>query len=203
MKANSNIITNATKQDILILVNKKHPLKADYVPKPLIIPNVNFIFKYPDEKQYMQTKAARALEKLFHAAKNEYVFLYAVSGYRSYARQVSIYNRHVETIGQIQADRVSAKPGHSEHQTGLAMDVTSENVNFTLSQEFADTREGKWLAKNAHKYGFIIRYPRDKELSTGYSYEPWHLRYVGTNAAGEIFKDNLILEDYIIKHSKK
>ncbi len=183
--------------DIVVLVNKTFKLPSDYTPFDLTIPSVRFSFEGSHEKQNMRETAARALEELFMAAENEEIYLYAVSGFRSYNLQQSVYKGHVGRLGQAEANRISAKPGHSEHQTGLAMDVTSESVNFSLLKSFGDTMEGKWVAENAHKYGFIIRYEKGKENITGYSYEPWHLRYVGIDASWNIFENNLTLETYL------
>ncbi len=109
-----------------------------------------------------------------------------VSAYRSHDTQKVIYDSEVKGFGQVQADRESARPGHSEHQTGWAADLAGPDKKCEIKLCFADTDEGKWLATNAHKYGFIIRYPGGKESITGYQYEPWHLRYVGTALAEEM-----------------
>ncbi|AOT73127.1 hypothetical protein Gferi_14015 [Geosporobacter ferrireducens] len=183
--------------DILILVNKTNGFPSDYKPNDLTVPNVRFSFEGPHEKQNMRKEAAQALESLFKSAEREGIYLYAVSGFRSYSRQQAIYKNNVQKLGQIEADRVSAKSGHSEHQTGLAMDITSKGAGFALSEEFAFTREGEWVAENAHKYGYIIRYEKGKEHLTGYKYEPWHLRYVGADAAKEIYEKDLTLEAYL------
>ena len=140
--------------------------------------------------------AAKALEKMFHAAEKKNVILCGVSGYRSYERQKSIYNRNVALHGKKATDALSAKPGSSEHQTGLTIDVSASSVSYLLTQRFADTKEGKWLAKNAHKYGYIVRYPKGKSKITGYSYEPWHIRYVGVTVATYLYKNKLTLEEY-------
>ncbi|SNS53130.1 LD-carboxypeptidase LdcB, LAS superfamily [Anaerovirgula multivorans] len=183
--------------DILILINKEIGFPSDYKPTDLTVPNVRFSFEGPHEKQNMRKEAAQALESLFKAAEREGFYLYAVSGFRSYSRQQAIYKNSVEKLGQIEADRISAKPGHSEHQTGLAMDITSKGAGFALSEDFAFTRDGEWVAENAHKYGYIIRYEKGKEHLTGYKYEPWHLRYVGADAAKEIYDKDLTLETYL------
>ena len=183
--------------DYLILVNKEIALAEDYVPPNLTIPSVRFSQEGRAEIKHLQAAAAQALEELFAAAEEEDIILYAVSGYRSYALQKSVYNRHVQNSGQAYADRISARPGHSEHQTGLAMDITSKSVGFGLKTKFGETPEGQWVAENAHRFGFIIRYPEGKEDLTGYNYEPWHLRYVGKAAAQTIFEQDLILEEYI------
>ncbi len=188
-------------RDLLILVNKQHAVTEDYVPNDLVVPNVNFSFEGMHEKKHLRKIAADALEELFQAANDQGVVLYAVSGYRSYERQQNVYNGHKQRLGEQQADSVSAKPGHSEHQTGLAMDVTSKSVNLELTEKFGDVPEGIWLAENAHKYGFIIRYQKDQEELTGYSYEPWHLRYVGKEVASSIYDQHITLETYLSENS--
>ena len=170
-----------------LLINKDHPLSPDYKPNNLVIPNVKFQTPGNIEKNYMEATAAAALEKMFEAAKADNIRLVAISGYRSYARQTTLYNNAVRTYGKNQ--RSSAKAGESEHQSGLAMDLNS------LYQSFGNTKEGKWLAQNAHLYGFIIRYPKGKTDVTGYIYEPWHVRYVGTELATYCYTNNLALEE--------
>lgn len=184
-------------EEVLILVNRKTELSSQYVPEDLVVPNVKFSFEGPHEKQNLRRVAANALEELFKVADEEGITLYAVSGYRSYARQKSVYNGHVQRLGEAEANKVSAVPGQSEHQTGLAMDVTSQSVGLALTESFGETKEGKWLADNAHRFGFIIRYPKNQEDITGYSYEPWHIRYVGKEAAQSIYNDNLTLETFL------
>ncbi|GAB6100548.1 hypothetical protein JCM16358_24270 [Halanaerocella petrolearia] len=180
----------------LMLVNKENRLPADYVPDNLIMPDVPFSFTEYHQKKLMQEEAANALEKLFKAAE-ENIDLYATSGYRSYKRQEKIFSTKSKKYGERQANQFSARPGESEHQTGLAMDVTSPTVDFQLIQEFGVTEEGEWIKNNAYKFGFIIRYPKGKEDITGYKYEPWHLRYVGQNTAEEISMRDITLEEYL------
>lgn len=184
-------------EDILVLVNKSHLLPEGYEPPDLVKPDVPFYFEEDIPKRYMREEAANALEELFKAAQKEKLNLVAASGYRSYERQERIYKANVEKMGQEEADKVSAFPGASEHQTGLAIDVTSPEMGYGLDEAFGDTEEGKWLADHAYKYGFIIRYPEGRTEDTGYNYEPWHLRYVGEEAAGEIHEKELILEEYV------
>lgn len=145
----------------------------------------------------MRKVAASAIEKLFAAAKKDGIDIKAVSGYRSYATQKSIFDRNASIKGEAVANKTSARPGQSEHQTGLAMDISSASAGYDLQQSFGNTKEGKWLKANAHKYGFIIRYGKDQEKLTGYSYEPWHVRYVGVYIAGEITSQKLTLEQYL------
>lgn len=196
------VITNP--ENIMALVNKEFSLPGDYTPPDLVRPNVPFSFGEQDiEKSHMRKEAAAALEKMFAAAKQEQIALFAVSGYRSYKRQEEIMNNQIAKAGSFEkAAQAVAPPGQSEHQTGLTMDISGESVQFDLIQAFETTKEGQWLANNAHKYGFILRYPKGKEAVTQYMYEPWHFRYVGTKAAAEIYKQGWTLEEYF-NHVKK
>ncbi|CAH2464400.1 MULTISPECIES: M15 family metallopeptidase [Bacillus cereus group] len=181
--------------DIHIIANKERMLPDGYKPDDLVVPNVEFSFSGIYERNYMRKEAAKALEKLFTLAKKDGITLQAVSGFRSLEYQENVYQNHVKRQGKEQADRVSARPGHSEHQTGLTMDVSASSVNNGLEQSFGTTEEGKWLAANAYRAGFIIRYLNGKESITGYSYEPWHIRYVG-DIAKEIYEKGITLEEY-------
>ncbi|MCL7747292.1 MULTISPECIES: M15 family metallopeptidase [Bacillaceae] len=183
--------------DVLLLVNKERNLPKDYVPSDLVEPNVPFPFIEDLPQRLMRQEAAEALEDLFEKANDDNLNLYAQSGYRSYERQESIFAYYVERSGEEKASQVSANAGHSEHQTGLAMDVTSPEVNFQLVTSFEDTPEGQWIKENAAQFGFIIRYPKDKEKITGYQYEPWHLRFVGKEPAKVIYEQGLTLEEYL------
>jgi zinc D-Ala-D-Ala carboxypeptidase len=189
------IVTNV--DDVLVLVNKHRELPSDYIPPDLVIPNVPFTFKGFDEKKQMRTVAATALEKLFAKAEADGIEIYAQSGYRSYARQKAIFNYNVKRWGEEEANRSSARPGQSEHQSGLAMDITAASVAFSLQQSFGETIEGKWLEDNIAPFGFVIRYPRNREQITGYIYEPWHIRYVGVKAAKEIMEKSISIEEYL------
>ncbi|HEX6593167.1 MAG TPA: D-alanyl-D-alanine carboxypeptidase family protein [Bacillota bacterium] len=183
--------------DVLALINKQHALPADYIPEDLVTPDVRFPFTEDLPKKQMRKVAAKALEDLFQAADDESLDLFAQSGYRSYERQEAIFTANIEKNGEKAANKYSARPGESEHQSGLTMDVTSPSVDYDLVIAFEDTPEGKWIKKHASDYGFIIRYPKGKEDITEYQYEPWHLRYVGKKAAKEITEANITLEEYI------
>ncbi len=159
--------------DGLLIVNKTYSLPSSYNPGTLL----NECYQAFDD---MQTDAWY----------NSGLYLYELSGFRSYTTQKNLYDRYVAADGKAEADTYSARPGHSEHQTGLALDVNS------LDDSFANTAEGRWLANNAHKYGFIIRYPKGKTDKTGYIYEPWHIRYVGVEKATKIYNSGLSLEEY-------
>jgi D-alanyl-D-alanine carboxypeptidase len=183
--------------NILALVNKQFALPGDYEPNDLVRPNVSFSFGNQNiDKSYLRKEAAKHLEIMFAKAKLDGIDLFAVSGYRSYNRQSSIYEAEVSKVGQVAAEKVVAVPGNSEHQSGLSMDISGPSVNNDLSEEFGATPEGKWLAENAHEYGFILRYPEGKEGITGYAYEPWHFRYVGKEAASIIYDKQITLEEY-------
>ncbi|WP_061567901.1 M15 family metallopeptidase [Caldibacillus debilis] len=182
--------------NILIIVNKDYSLPPGYKPKDLVRPKVPFSFGDRDiEKSYMRKEAAEALERMFRAAAKEGIRLYAVSGYRSYERQKELFDAEVAERGKELAVQAVAVPGQSEHQTGLAMDISSASNGFQLNEKFEETLEGKWLFKNAHKFGFILRYPKGKEDITGYMYEPWHYRYVGEYAE-TIYKNGWTLEEF-------
>lgn len=180
-----------------VLVNKKRTLSKTYVPQDLVkVTEVPTVLENPEINQ-LREAAYNALIELFTAAEEEENYeLYARSGYRSYGTQESLYNSYASNWGKAAADKFSAKPGQSEHQTGLAMDITCESMNFQLDETFGDTDEGKWVAENAHRFGFIVRYPKGKEDITGYMYEPWHIRYLGTELAKEVYESGLTLEEY-------
>ena len=183
--------------DILILVNKTN--KAPIVPVTLVKPDVTPTKPELSENIYMRPEAAAALEELFDAAAREGVTLYATSGFRSYSTQKAIYERKLQRVDEKQANASVAKPGYSEHQTGLAMDVEGQTTLGTgLTAQFGESPEGIWLAENCWRFGFIIRYPEGKRNITGYIYEPWHIRYVGREAAAEIEALDVTFEEYIL-----
>lgn len=152
---------------------------------------VNKKYSLPSSYGGTDSTAMNALQELQKAAREAGFSASLVSGYRSYQTQASIYNSYVQRWGQEYTDTVSARPGHSEHQTGLAFDVGE------LTSSYGETKEGIWLRNNCQKYGFIIRYPKGKENITGYAYEPWHIRYVGVDVATYIMEHDLTLEEYL------
>ncbi len=158
--------------DGILIANKTYPLPQSYAPG-------------------WDTEASEQLKVMFDAAAQDGISLWVKSGYRSYIDQKIIYNGYVARDGKEAADTYSARPGHSEHQTGLAFDLNS--IDFS----FADTPEAAWIAENSYKYGFIIRYPKDKESITGYMYEPWHVRYLGVEKATEVYESGLCLEEFL------
>jgi len=191
------VTVTATPADIAVVVNKAIMLPDGYVPPDLVEPNVPFIFTQKDEKRLMRKEAARALEEMFAGAKKDGILLAGVSGYRSYETQKSLFNYYVQTQGEETARKYSAEPGHSEHQTGLAMDVSGIDGKCAADDCFAGTPEANWLAAHAAEYGFIIRYPKGKEAITGYAYEPWHVRYLGKDLAQKVAASGKTLEEYL------
>lgn len=158
--------------DGILIANKTYPLPQSYAPG-------------------WDTVASEQLKVMFEAAKQDGISLWVKSGYRSYIDQKIIYNGYVARDGKEAADKYSARPGHSEHQTGLAFDLNS------IDYSFASTPEAAWIADNCYKYGFIVRYPGGKEDITGYIYEPWHVRYIGIEKAKEVYDSGLCLEEFL------
>lgn len=159
-----------------VVANKLRPLQPlEYAPSDLA---------GVGDGQRMRAEAASAFVKLQSSASAAGHALTVESSYRSYNTQVATYNRWVNELGRAEADRQSARPGHSEHQTGLALDVGGDGCN--VEECFGSKPSGIWVAAHAHEYGFIVRYPDGKEHVTGYVYEPWHLRYVGVALAAEM-----------------
>ena len=181
-------INSLHRQSDILLVNEANPLPADYEPEELVnLYNQRHSFRLASSDIYLTYQTYEAAQRMFAAAEAENVNGFIItSGYRSYARQVEIYAESAEGYAQ--------KPGCSEHQTGMCFDVTSENTG-----GFETTTQYAWLRKNAHLYGFIQRYPANKANITGISYEPWHYRYVGTEAATYIYENGITLEEYLGK----
>ncbi len=178
----TNIETIKNPDTYTVLVNKYRSL-GKYAPNDL--QSLSFNKKYQ-----LREKAAIAFEKLVNIAKKDHVFIRPYSAYRSFKYQTKVYNAYVKKDGQDKADTYSARPGHSEHQTGLAVDVWTEGHENILE------KDAKWLAENANKYGFIIRYTKEKQAITGYIAEPWHLRYVGQKIAKDVTNKNLSYDEY-------
>ncbi len=166
------VVDGLTYVNGILIANKSYSLPADY--NPGVLP-----------------EAQSAFDEMAEGAAKDGIKLYIASGFRSYDYQAGLYQRYVERDGAEMADTYSARPGHSEHQTGLAFDLNE------ISDAFAGTPEAEWLAEHAHEYGFIIRYPADKEDITGYSYEPWHVRYLGKEIAEKVYESGLCLEEYL------
>lgn len=171
--------TEPTYVDGILIANKRNPLPSTFEPG--------------------ESKEAReAFERMAAAASLENIHLTAFSTYRSFDYQTGLYERYVQRDGVEEADRYSARPGYSEHQTGLAFDIGEVNREQDwASSSFGETEAGKWLAEHAHLYGFVMRYPAGKESITGYMHESWHFRYVGEVIAKDIYKNESTLEEYL------
>lgn len=178
----------------LVLVNREYGLNQYYKPDKLTIPNIEFTDEANNEEKHVARRMVKPLEEMVDAAKNEGVVLLGNSAYRSYRSQTKTYNNRVKAEGQEKADAYVAKPGFSEHQTGLCIDITNRDKYFVQG-----TKEADWLADNCYKFGFIIRYPYGKKSVTGIEYEPWHVRYVGKKAAKYIYENKITLEEYLEK----
>lgn len=184
---NKNLFSLTEPASTWMIVNKKRPLPSTYTPSDLIAAGGG---------QTMRREATESLQRLLADAQKTGVPLKSLSGYRSYTTQDRVYNSYVAKDSQAAADTYSARPGHSEHQTGLAMDVGNTNGQCDLDTCFGATKGGQWIAQNAHKYGFTIRYLQGKTSVTGYQYEPWHLRYVGNDLAQELYKNKQTMEEF-------
>ncbi len=176
----------------LILVNKFNKLDANYIPDNLF----KIDKRYSNDSKYVKNEVKEAFEKLSSDAQKLNLSIICVSAYRSYDYQKELFNYYTDKYGEDYALMASAKPGHSEHQTGLSIDVMGSNMDYNL---FVESIEYEWMKNNAHKYGFILRYPAGKELITGFKFEPWHYRYVGIDAAKIIYENNITLEEYLKK----
>lgn len=179
----------------LVLVNKTVPIDLAYTPHDLVLPSVAYRTDKSQEEVMVRTALVEPLTKLFADAKTAGLDLLIGSAYRSSKLQEMYFTSYSRAQGQEEAEKYSAHPGTSEHQLGLAVDLTTTDRNCYLVECFADTPAGKWLATNAHKYGFILRYPKGKTELTGYNYEPWHFRYVGTAVATPIYESGLTYEE--------
>ena len=193
--SDSLIIDNP--DDYFCIVNRKYNLKSDYIPDDLVTVSIPFAPGRTDDVKQMRAESSAALTELYNAAEKEGFRLYGASGFRSYNTQMVLFKKSAASKGSIEAaNKLNALPGQSEHQLGLAMDFTLEELNYRLKESFGETEEGIWLRENCHKFGFIIRYPKGKEDITGYSYEPWHCRYVGKDLAEYIYENNITLEEF-------
>ena len=171
------------------IVNKNNILPENYVPEDLEAINL----KYACKNMYMRKEAKINFERLAKDANKQGFNIIAASTYRSYKYQEELYNNYVINKGFYYADMASARPGHSEHQTGLSVDVADLSLDY---DNFENTKEFNWMVNNSYKYGFILRYPKAKYFITGFKYEPWHYRYVGKEKAYIIYNNKLTLEEY-------
>lgn len=183
--------------DCLMLVNKFYRLDKNYVRDD--ISNINLKYAYAD--QSASTVVIEAFDKMWNDVKNELdVHLMVNSSYRSYETQEIVYN-DFKKVSQKYADDYAARPGHSEHQTGLAIDIAS--LEHPREKDFSLSSEYEWLKENSYKYGFILRYPEGKQDLTGYETESWHFRYVGVDVATQIYKENITFDEYYAYYIEK
>jgi D-alanyl-D-alanine carboxypeptidase len=200
-----NVVTNTrggTCDDLLVLVDKTHGLPESYAPPDRV---------HLADDSIPVTQSAIAgrrimvndLQRLFADSVNAGVDLKVVSAYRSYSLQASIYASSVQQYGADQANISSAQPGHSQHQLGTAIDFSTNEIGYDLSDSLANTKAGQWLLANAYKYGFYISYPQGQESVTGYVFEPWHFRYLGVQNALNLKLSGLIMQTYLQQYGVK
>ena len=182
--------------DIDSIVNKYYKLPSNFTPNDLV--SIDSKYKKSSYDYKLRKEAAKALYKMIDTASNDGISLWVVSAYRTESTQKSLFNNSVKNDGMAHALIYSAKPGHSEHQLGLAVDLNlaSSKAHFENSKEYA------WLKQNSYKYGFIERYPKGKEFITGYGFEPWHYRYLGIDLATNVYLEGVTYEEYLVKHAK-
>jgi LAS superfamily LD-carboxypeptidase LdcB len=176
-----------------VLVNKKHHLPVDYTPELISLSEA-----YARDNMAMVEEAAEMFMEMSDKASLEGLRIYGTSGFRSYDRQEYLYNNYVSKWGKAEADLVSARPGHSEHQTGLVMDLTIDGG----LNSFTGTAEHKWMLDHSYEYGFILRYPENKSIITGYNAESWHYRYLGVELATKVKESHLTYDEYYNLYSK-
>ena len=188
----TNVIDITNQDDLLVLVNKYHKLSNNYAPSDL--ETINSKYQWLGRSNQLRHDAKIAFEEMCEAATKDNIYIYAGSGYRSYATQKSLYNRYVNQDGFAAAETYSARASYSEHQTGLAMDIANKSGFISKGD-----KEYEWLVNNSYKYGFILRYPEGKEKITGYMYEEWHYRYLGKDVAKDVYDSKLTYDEYLAK----
>lgn len=190
------IVEDYTKQDSLwVLVNKTNSISTNYIPAGLVLPDVPERTDKSIEERSVRSDIAIPLKSMFDAASREGHSLMIGSAYRSAALQKQYFNAYAANAGIAAANQYSAYPGQSEHQTGLAVDISSVSRSCYLDTCFTSTPDGQWLAANSYNYGFTLRYPKDKTAITGYNFEPWHYRYVGIDLATALHQSGLTVDE--------
>ena len=177
------------------LINKYNRINKEYKPNDLVIPQLN-----NPNKLYLRKDASESYEKMVNDMQKENLNIYLESAYRSYPYQTYLYNKYKDKDGIEKADTYSARPGYSEHQLGLSFDLKTKEYSY---EEFDKSDEFIWLTNNCYKYGFILRYPKDKESITGYNYEPWHYRYVGKTVSKSMKNKDITFDEYYYLYIKK
>ena len=192
----ARIVNSADDADLWKIANKSRAFaNPRYQPSDLRLVSVPTLPGRGQDERSLRAVLMPDLEKLVAAARAAGVTLRVGSGYRSYATQASLFASYARRHGEAEASRFSSRPGHSEHQSGLAVDFAGADQTCWVDDCFEQTAAGKWLAAHAHEYGFILRYPKGKESITGYQYEPWHFRYVGRELAGALHQSGLTMEE--------
>lgn len=181
-------------ESITALVNKTHQIPSGWIPNDLV--------EVAGSSQQLRKEAAEAFEAFYQAAKKQGIACYIISGYRTNDTQALYWQRQIEISGEEYASLYSAYPGRSEHQLGLAVDISNQLTGNRLTEQVANSDIGKFIISDGYKYGFILRYSQDKVSITNYGYEPWHMRYVGKETAEKIYQSNLTLEEYIEMNQK-
>ena len=174
-----------------ILANKYYSLGEDYEPDDLV--NVDIKYYYGEPKK-IRSEAYNAFIEMWNAAYEDGIYLILISGYRSAAHQKEVYDAYQADKGTKYADSIAARTGYSEHQTGLALDIYSKEC--TSQAKFHESKSYEWLINNSYKFGFILRYPKDKQNITGYNYESWHYRYLGKDLAKKVYDSGLTFDEY-------
>ena len=185
-------LTNEEANKIDVIVNKYYKLNSDYEPSDLTKINSKYS---SGSNQRLRAEAATKFEEMANTMKNEGLKIYAGSTYRSYDYQLGLYNRYVAQDGFEEAETYSARAGYSEHQLGLAVDILNGRWSYLSETD----KEYEWLINNSYKYGYILRYPRDKEYVTGYVFEDWHFRYLGVELATKVYESNLTYDEYVAR----
>ena len=196
---------NTVDDNLLLLVNKTHPLGKDYWPEDLVTVSRTVDGVGNSDTKKMRKVAAEAVEKMMADALEQGIDIRVRTGFRSYDYQTNLFNSYASKNGEAEANKFSARPGESEHQTGYACDLGGKTEGYALSYQFGNTAEGKWVYEHCSEYGFILRFIDGKTVNgvrepgeiTGYVYEPWHIRYVGVDAATEIYERGICLEEYL------
>ncbi|MEX0622021.1 MAG: M15 family metallopeptidase [Candidatus Woykebacteria bacterium] len=191
----AGVIVTDEGDNLLVLINKNIRLPETYEPADLV--SIDGLVETTHPGMMLRSEAAKTLSEMAKAAKKRDVNLMVLSAYRSYWNQEATFSSWVGSAGFTTAETFSARAGYSQHQLGTAVDFTAESVNLGLAEKFDTSREGKWLFANAYKFGWVLSYPEGKEKTTGYIYEPWHWRYIGTENAQKMIQSGLILEEFL------
>ena len=191
--SNDLILTKEESNKIDAIVNKYYQLEEDFEPNNLTAIDSKYA---RNNSKLLQKEATEAFNQMCSDAKLENISLYSGSAYRSYEYQSTLYNNYIKKDGLTAAETYSARPGYSEHQLGLAVDIMNGNWSYVSKEDI----EYSWLLANSYKYGFILRYPENKEYITGYMFEPWHYRYLGKELASKVYNSGLTYDEYVARN---